>query len=170
MTPSRRRAGARRALRIRTRPQWLRPGPSTHPIALARCLLLLRVLSGAEPLTLAIRTAKISRPTYYWLERKGLQGMLTALTPTAARARPARAASATTPLRRLEAKVRTLEQAKRRAERLLSLTRTVLPRLRRRRRSSPSGPGPSPASAPARTRRRRPSSAGMSPNDARGSS
>jgi len=155
MTPSRRCGRARRALRSRPLPQWLRQARTSHPIALARCLLLLRVLSGAEPVSRAIATAKISRPTYYWLERKGLQGMLAALTPVAPRGRQPRGSAATAQLTRLEEKVRALEQAKRRAERLLTVTRAVLPRVRRRR-SSSSGPRGLPASATGRTRRRPP--------------
>ncbi|SRR6266545_6878970 len=153
MTPPRRRGGARRALRSRPLPQWLRHATSAHPIALTRCLLILRVLSGAEPLTQAIATAKISRPTYYWLERKGLEGLLAALTPVAARGRQPRVSAATAELTRLEEKVRRLEQAKRRAERLLTVTRTVLPRLRRRR-SIRSGPRPLRVSVTGRTRSR----------------
>jgi hypothetical protein len=106
----------------------------------------------------AILTAKISRPTYYWLERKGLGGMLAALTPVAPRGRQPRGAAATVTVtqHRLEARIRTLEQARRRAERLLRVTRTVLPRLRRRRRSTPSGPRPLRVSGMPRTRRRPP--------------
>ncbi len=152
MTHPKRRGGARRAPRSRPLPQWLRQGKAAHPIALARCLLLLRVLSGAEPVTQAIAVAKISRPTYYWLERKGLQGMLAALTPVPSRGRQPRVSPATARLTALEEKVRRLEHAKRRAERLVHLTRTVLPRVRRRRGSTPSGPRPLRASATGRTR------------------
>jgi hypothetical protein len=155
MTHPRRHGGARRARRSRPLPQWLRQARTSNPIALARCLLLLRVLSGAEPVTQAIALAKISRPTYYWLERKGLEGMLRALTPVPSRGRQPRVSPVTAHLTALEEKVQRLEQAKRRAERLVHLTRTVLPRVRRRRRgSTPSGPRPLRASATGRTRPR----------------
>jgi hypothetical protein len=165
MPQPRRRDGARRALRTRTLPQWLRHGQTTHPIARARALLLLRVLSGAEPLTQALATAKVSRPTYYWLERKGLRGMLLALTPMPPRGRPPRMAAPAAQVATLERKVQQLEQAKRRAERLLMVTRTVLPRLRRRRRSTPSGRTPLRGSTPARIPARRPSSRGLGLNE-----
>jgi hypothetical protein len=88
--------------------------------------MILRVLSGELPVTEAIVAAKISRGTYYQLETRALEAMLTALNPLT----PADASSAAAaPARRLvalEAKVKTLEQARRRAERLLSLTRKVI--------------------------------------------
>lgn len=89
--------------------------------------MVLSVLSGETPVTDAIASSNISRQTYYQLEERALKAMLKALTPGS------EGAPITGPdpasLRRigeLEAKVRQLEQDKRRTDRLLYLTRKVV--------------------------------------------
>jgi hypothetical protein len=87
--------------------------------------MLLSVLSGETPVTEAIARAKISRGRYYQLETKALKAMLQALNPMASTT-----VSGTTDLSaamgriaQLEEQVKRLEQDKRRAQRLLLLTR-----------------------------------------------
>lgn len=87
--------------------------------------MILRVLSGELPVTEAIAAAKISRGTYYQLETRALEAMLAALNPLAPGTAPEDLATPARRLVLLEAKLKTLEQARRRAERLLSLTRKV---------------------------------------------
>jgi hypothetical protein len=100
-------------------------------------LLILRVLSGELPVTAAITAAKMSRGRYYQLETRALEGMLAALQPVA-RGRTAAAPAAGHRQAQLEAKLTALEAARRRAERLLGVTRK-LTRLRPRS-TSPGGP------------------------------
>jgi len=73
----------------------------------------------------AIAEMQISRGTYYQLENKALGAMLAALTPGAESASTSDG-TLTGQLRALEEKVKKLEQGKRRAERLLLLTRRVV--------------------------------------------
>lgn len=120
------RADRRRKARSRPTPKWLNKTPNLDEIARARCLMILRVLSGEQPVTEAISAAKISRGTYYQLETRALNAMLTALNPMAA---PDGAPDLSGPSKRiadLETKVKRLEQEKRRSERLLLLTRKVI--------------------------------------------
>jgi hypothetical protein len=116
--------GRRRKNRPRPTPKWLLNGEDMDRVAKARCLMVLSVLSGETPVTDAITTAGVSRGTYYQLERRALNGMLKALMPGAKEegedSRPAQQ------ILRLESKVRKLEQARRRSERLLALTRKVV--------------------------------------------
>lgn len=149
------RAGAtvqRRKNRSRSTPKWLLTAESLDAIAKARCLMVLRVLSGEQPVTEAIVEAKISRGTYYQLETRALNAMLSALNPLSS---PDGTPDLTSPARRiteLEAKVKRLEQDKRRAERLLFMTRKVIrpvpvttgrgPKTRKRRSSTTSGSKP----------------------------
>jgi hypothetical protein len=90
--------------------------------------MVLSVLSGAVPVTEAIAQSKITRAAYYKLETRALQAMLAALNPLSTR--PVGAGRAVKVADRrieaLEAQVKTLEQGKRRAERLLLLTRKSL--------------------------------------------
>lgn len=90
--------------------------------------MLLSVLSGETPVTTAIAQAKISRGTYYKLETRALQAMLTALNPLSGAAEDGRAdlSLAAARIGELEARVKLLERDKRRAERLLLLTRKSL--------------------------------------------
>ncbi len=115
----------KRGTRSRTTPQWLLTSTELDQIAQRRCLVLLSVLSGERSVTEVIEELKISRGTYYQLETKALAGMLSALTPgiegsTTADGTPSGQ------LKVLEEKVKKLEQGKRRAERLLLLTRRVV--------------------------------------------
>jgi hypothetical protein len=119
------RPGRRR--RARPTPKWLRQAQDLDQIGKARCLLVLDVLSGRTPVTDAIQAGKLSRGTYYQLETRALQAMLTALTPGVVTESGAADRVATTRrLATLEGQVRRLEQGKRRAERLLVLTRKVI--------------------------------------------
>jgi hypothetical protein len=130
--------------RSRPVPKWLLKSQDLDAFARSRCLLVLSVLSGEQAVTDAIRQAKLSRPAYYKLETRALQAMLTALNPLAAR--PVRAQSEATGVARriegLEARVTVLLQEKRRAERLLMLTRKSLrmPALKGRRGRPPKDP------------------------------
>lgn len=115
----------RRRPRRHTLPRWLRNGADLDAIAKSRCLLLLSVISGETPVTTAIAQAKISRATYYKLETRALNAMLAAMNPLAGQAADGRAdlSAATSRITELEDKIKVLERDKRRAERLLLLTR-----------------------------------------------
>jgi hypothetical protein len=108
--------------RARPTPRWLTEN-ELDEIARSRCLLVLSVLSGERPVSEVIQTMKISRQTYYHLETKALKSMLAALVPGASDGAPT---GMTERLRALEQKVSRLEREKRRAERLLLLTRQVV--------------------------------------------
>jgi hypothetical protein len=147
-----------RKRRPRPTPKWLLQAADLDQVAKSRCVLILRVLAGELPVTEASQTAAISRGTYYQLETRALHAMLRALTPALGSDESEPAATPVQRLAQLEAKVKRLEQEKRRTERLLLLTRKVLKsplHLRRRRRrpptetapaSTPSGGRPSPGS------------------------
>lgn len=135
----------RRAMRPRPTPRWLTGRQDLDQVAQRRCLLVLSVLSGEKPVTAAIAELGISRPLYYQLESKALLAMLAALAPGAS---SATTADELTPLHRvaeLEERVKELEQDKRRLERLLFLTRKVLPAgpvaFPQKRGPKPRGPG-----------------------------
>jgi hypothetical protein len=138
-------------------PKWIKEKQELDEMARRRCLLILSVLSGEKPVSDAIAEAGLARNTYYQLEEKALDAMLVALGPTP----PDRKRDQSAEIAALQAKVAKLEEDRRRAERLLLLTRKVvrkgrltLPGLGRPRsttagakRSSGSGPtSPSPAS------------------------
>lgn len=91
--------------------------------------MVLSVLSGEKPVSDAIEEAKISRGTYYQLETRALKAMLAALNPLAASREDGSAdlsAAATARIGQLEERVKGLEQEKRRADRLLLLTRKAM--------------------------------------------
>lgn len=122
-------------------------------MARSRCLMLLSVLSGERPVTEVIEEAKISRATYYQWETKALKAILATLVPGA---EASEETGTSHKIRALEEKVTRLEREKRRAERLLELTRQVVktvpvtsglgrPPKRGRRSSTRSGTKPSPA-------------------------
>jgi hypothetical protein len=115
----------KRATRSRPTPRWLLTSTELDQIAQRRCIQLLSVLSGEKSVSEAISEMQISRGTYYQLETKALAGMLSALTPGAESATGANGMPLGQ-LKELEEKVKTLEQGKRRAERLLLLTRRVV--------------------------------------------
>lgn len=118
-------------------------------MARRRCLLILSVLSGEKPVSDAIAQSGLSRNTYYQLEEKALEGMLEALGPAPSGRKPDQSAE----IAALHARVTRLEEEKRRAERLLLLTRKVVRRGRLtlpglgRPRSTTTGARPSSGSA-----------------------
>lgn len=124
---AKKRPGGRRAQRLRPVPRWLTGRQDLDEMAQRRCLLVLSVLSGEKPVTTAITELGISRPLYYQLETKALLAMLTALAPGANAMTSPDQATTTQRMAELEDKVRRLEQDKRRLERLLFLTRKVVP-------------------------------------------
>lgn len=145
----------RRTRRGRPRPvpRWLREAAEVDAVAKARCLLLLDVLSGRVTVTEALGQARLARPTYYQLEQRALEAMLQALTPGAESAGSRDRLAQARRVAQLEGQVQRLEQARRRAERLLVLTRKVLPlggarRARRARAGQPRRPTAASGSAP----------------------
>src|SRR5579859_1014600 len=74
-------AARRRKPRARPLPKWLKEAQDLDEVAKARCLMILSVLSGERPVTEVIAEAKVSRGTYYQLEERALQAMLSALNP-----------------------------------------------------------------------------------------
>lgn len=117
-------AAGRRKHRPRPTPKWLQT-EELDAIARSRCLMVLSVLSGETPVTDAIRQAKISRGTYYQMETRVLKAMLAALNPLASSSASGTPdlSAATARISQLETQVKTLEQDKRRTQRLLLLTR-----------------------------------------------
>lgn len=103
--------------------------------------MILSVLSGTTPVSQAVEEAKISRGTYYQLETRAMKAMLQALMPGAEM--DGAGEPLTAQMTRMEGRIKTLEIEKRRAERLLYLTRQVL------------RPGPLKTDKGPRTRRRR---------------
>lgn len=153
----------RRRPRPRPTPKWLINGSEMDQVAQRRCLMLLSVLSGEKPVTEAIAEADISRQLYYQLETRALEAMLRALTPSS---EDSSGSSGASRLAELEAKVTKLEREKRRAERLLFLTRKTVqvgglkakpgrPRVRRLKPLSTSSGGEGSTPPPRRTGRRR---------------
>lgn len=106
--------------------------------------MVLSVLSGETPVTEAIQTAGISRGTYYQLETRALLAMLRALGPLGSveglETSPRRQVAA------LEAKVKQLEQAGRRWQRLLLMTRRVIEAREKKTSSTRTGKAPSRSS------------------------
>ena len=125
MTRTANRASARRARAGRARPvpKWLKNPQGLDAIARSRCLMVLSVLSGEKPVSEAIAQARISRGTYYQMETRALNAMLAALNPIATVAPAVRPDLSATRIEALVARIRTLEQDKRRTQRLLLLTR-----------------------------------------------
>lgn len=109
--------------RPRSVPKWLINSPQLQAMARARCLMILSVLSGEVPVTDAIHQAKISRGTYYQLETRALKAMLSAMNPMMSTDGAADLSAASARIAQLQAQVKRLEQEKRRAMRLLLLTR-----------------------------------------------
>lgn len=125
-----RRAGspeeARRKHRSRPMPKWLKDSQRLDEIARSRTMMVLSVLSGEKPVTDAIRQAKISRGTYYQMETRALNAMLTALNPIAAIAPTGTPDLSAARIEALLERVQRLERDKRRTQRLLLLTRKSL--------------------------------------------
>lgn len=120
------RTDPRRRKRPRPTPSWLMEQKDLDEIARRRCLMVLRVLSGEQPVTEAIAEAKVSRGTYYKLETAALKAMLAALAPGASLDITAAADGATRKIAELEEKVKKLEQERRRADRLWLLTKKLV--------------------------------------------
>ena len=142
----------KRKNRSRPTPKWLTTQQDLDEVARKRCVMILQTLSGVEPVSDVIEREKISRGTYYQLETRALRAMLGALTPGAEP--DGRGAGMLQQIAQLEKKVARLEQEKRRAERLLFLTKQVVKgpvtigtgRPRKRSSSTTSGSKPSPGS------------------------
>ena len=116
----------KRRNRPRPTPRWLKqPKDGPEGMAQRRCLMVLSVLSGEKPVTDAIAEANISRPLYYLWEERVLKAMVRCLMP-GADAEDSTAVSLQEQLAAAEAKVKRLETEKRRAERLLLLTRKLV--------------------------------------------
>lgn len=120
-------ATGKRALRSRPTPRWLTKQADLDATARARVLMVLSVLSGERPVTQAIQELSISRGFYYLLETKALNAMLLALAPGAEASGAVDGTGSARRIADLETQVARLEQEKRRAERLLYLTRKTLP-------------------------------------------
>ena len=122
--------GARsRKHRARPLPKWVKSSSQLDAMARSRCLMVLSVLSGEKPVTDAIAQARISRGTYYQMETRALNAMLAALNPLASAHRHAPPDLSATRIQALLERIRILEQDKRRAQRLLLMSRkaTQLP-------------------------------------------
>ena len=115
----------RRKNRRRPIPKWLKDS-ELDAMARSRCLMVLSVLSGEKPVSDAIAETKISRGTYYQMETRALNAMLTALKPLGT-TRPVtesrELSQAKKRIHELEVQIELLKMDKRRAERLLLLTR-----------------------------------------------
>jgi hypothetical protein len=127
MSPARKRGEPRHQRRHRSRPvpKWIQERQELDEMARRRCLLVLSVLSGEKPVTDAIAESGMSRNTYYQMEERALEAMLEALGPTPG---PGRKPDQASRIAALEERLGRLEQEKRRAERLLLLTRKVVRR------------------------------------------
>ena len=118
--------GQKRRHRARPTPRWLKEkaeGPEA--VAARRCLLVLAVLSGEQPVTDAIESTDVSRPLYYQLEAKALHAMLRAQAPASEDSEEV-AVTLSAQLEEAQARVKQLEKEKRRAERLLVVTRQLV--------------------------------------------
>ena len=117
----------KRRNRARPTPRWLKAPAADGPeeIAQRRCLLVLAVLSGEQPVTDAIEASGISRQLYYQLEEKALKAMMRALGPSTEDDEHL-TQTLSAQLEAAQARVRELETQKRRAERLLLLTRKLV--------------------------------------------
>jgi hypothetical protein len=118
---------------------------------------VLAVLSGEQPVTDAIESTGVSRQLYYQLEERALKAMLRALAPSA-EGREEVELSLSAQLAAALERVKQLEMEKRRAERLLLLTRKLI------------RPGPVTAGRGGRPRKyaRRSAAAGPAPSSAGG--
>lgn len=116
----------RRKPRSRVTPRWLMKRPDLDMVARNRVLMVIAVLSGEKPVTTAVEEAGISRGFYYQLETKALNAMLLALAPGGDSDPSPSAMGLTQRVRDLEQKLERAEQEKRRAERLLFVTRKLV--------------------------------------------
>jgi hypothetical protein len=89
--------------------------------------MILSVLSGERPVSDVLEEQGISRGTYYNFEQRALEGMLAALIPlTPGETSELPSASPAKRIVELEAKVAKLERDRRRHDRLLYLTQSVM--------------------------------------------
>jgi hypothetical protein len=104
-------------------PLWLMQPMQEQRIAQTRCLMVLSVLSGQKSIQEAITEARVSRVLYYQLEDRALNGMMSALGPRVPEAPSAHQelVRARAQVRHLTARVKSLMQRRRAAERLLRL-------------------------------------------------
>jgi len=116
-----------RARRSRPTPKWLTGRTDLDELAKRRCLMILSVLSGERPVSDVLEEQGISRGTYYNMEQRALEAMLAALIPlTPGETSELPSASPAKRIVELEAKVAKLERDKRRHDRLLFLTKSVM--------------------------------------------
>jgi len=117
----------KRRNRPRPTPKWLKAEAADGPegVAQRRCLLVLAVLSGEQPVTAAIEATGVSRQLYYQLEERALKAMVRALLPSA-EGREEVETSLAGQVQSLQGRIHQLETEKRRAERLLFLTRKLV--------------------------------------------
>lgn len=117
----------KRRHRPRPTPRWLKAPAVDGPegVAQRRTLLVLSVLSGEVPVTDAVEATGVSRQLYYQLEERALKAMMRALLPSA-EGREEVETSLAGQVATLQARVKQLETEKRRAERLLLLTRKLV--------------------------------------------
>jgi hypothetical protein len=101
------------------------PSPQLDRIAQRRALMVLSVLSGEKTVSEAVAEAEISRGHYYLLENRALKAMLEALAPGAGAGRPVEAGAR---IAELERQLQRTSREKRRADRMLELTRKLMPR------------------------------------------
>ena len=118
---------SKRRRRARPTPRWLKApaADGAEAVAQRRTLLVLSVLSGEQPVTDAIEATGVSRQLYYQLEERALKAMMRALLPSA-EGREEVETSLAGQVTALQARVKQLETEKRRAERLLLLTRKLV--------------------------------------------
>jgi len=114
-----------RKRRSRPTPRWLEKQTDLDVIAKNRVMMVLAVLSGEKPVTTAVEEAQISRGFYYQLETKAINAMLLALAPGGDGDPSPDAMGLTARIRDLEEKLAKAEQEKRRADRLLFVTRKL---------------------------------------------
>jgi hypothetical protein len=113
----------RRKHRARLMPKWLKDPKRMNAVAHSRCMMVLSVLSGETPVSDAIAQARISRGTYYQLETRALNAMLSALNPLATAKRRAPPDLSAHRIEVLTDRIKVLEQDTRRMRRLLMLAR-----------------------------------------------
>jgi len=103
---------------------WLMSRQDIDELARRRCLLVLSLLSGECTMTEACAATQCSQGTLQGYERRALEAMVAALMPDASS--DGVSISSSQRIAELEAQVKHLEQGKRRAERLLVLTRQLV--------------------------------------------
>lgn len=94
-------------------------GLESDEAAKKRVWTLLQVLSGQMGVSEAAKSAQISLPRYYQLERKAIEAMLLAMSPTAGRGQPLER------LERLQERSQALEQENARQRQLLRMAKRL---------------------------------------------